>query len=125
MIAHRSTLLQVIINLIGNAIKFVAPNTQPEIDIFVEEAQQNSQRWIRLWIVDNGIGIAPEHQERVFRVFERLHGAESYPGTGIGLAIVRKGLERMGGQVGVESQLGHGSRFWIALPSAVLPWNSS
>lgn len=125
VMAHRSTLIQVITNLISNAIKFVEPNMQPQIDIFVEEAYQNDERWIRLWIVDNGIGIAPEHQERVFWVFERLHGAEHYPGTGIGLAIVRKGLERMGGQVGVESQLGQGSRFWIALLSAVLPLNDS
>ncbi|NJL70056.1 MAG: sensor histidine kinase [Microcoleus sp. SM1_3_4] len=70
---------------------------------------------IRLWVEDNGIGIAPEHQKRIFRVFERLHGIESYPGTGIGLAIVCKGVERMGGRVGVESQLGQGSRFWIEL----------
>ncbi|MBD2106508.1 CHASE3 domain-containing protein [Nodosilinea sp. FACHB-13] len=121
VMAHRSTLIQAVTNLIGNAIKFVEPTTQPQIDIFAEETYHNGRRWIRMWIVDNGIGIAPEHQERVFRVFERLHGAESYPGTGIGLAIVRKGLERMGGQVGVESQLGRGSRFWIALPMAVPP----
>ncbi|NQE36982.1 sensor histidine kinase [Microcoleus asticus] len=73
---------------------------------------------IRLWVEDNGIGIAPEHQKRIFRVFERLHGIESYPGTGIGLAIVKKGSARMGGQVGVESQLGQGSRFWINLRKA-------
>ncbi|MEG3839142.1 CHASE3 domain-containing protein [Microcoleus sp. herbarium14] len=72
-------------------------------------------RTIRLWVEDNGIGIAPEHQKRIFRVFERLHGIESYPGTGIGLAIVQKAADRMGGQVGVESQLGQGSRFWIQL----------
>jgi signal transduction histidine kinase/CHASE3 domain sensor protein len=77
---------------------------------------QTSQSWIRLWVVDNGIGIAVEHQERIFRVFERLHGIETYPGTGIGLAIVRKGMERMGGRVGVESQPERGSRFWIELP---------
>ncbi|MDP8962779.1 MAG: ATP-binding protein, partial [Cyanobacteriota bacterium] len=68
-----------------------------------------------LWIADNGIGIAPEHQQRIFRVFERLHGIETYPGTGIGLAIVHKGIERMGGQVGIESELGKGSRFWLKL----------
>jgi signal transduction histidine kinase len=70
----------------------------------------------RLWIEDNGIGIAPEHQDRIFGVFERLQASEAFPGTGMGLAIVRKGIERMGGAVGVESELGVGSRFWIELP---------
>ncbi|NMG11141.1 PAS domain S-box protein [Brasilonema sp. UFV-L1] len=123
VMAHRSTLIQVVTNLISNAIKFVEPDIQPQVDIFAQEERQNNQDWIQLWIVDNGIGIAPEHQERVFRVFERLHGAERYSGTGIGLAIVRKGIERMGGRVGVESQLGDGSRFWVALPTAVLARN--
>lgn len=113
VIAHRLTLVQVVTNLLSNAIKFVKPDVQPKVRIYAQE-QQN---WIRLSIVDNGIGIAPEHQERIFRVFERLHGVEIYPGTGIGLAIVRKGLERMGGRVGVESQPGQGSRFWIELPT--------
>lgn len=119
--AHQATLVQAVVNLISNAIKFTPPDTYPQIDIFATTERQDNHEWIRLWIVDNGIGIAPEHQERIFRVFERLHGAEIYPGTGIGLAIVRKGLERMGGQAGVESQLEQGSRFWIALPNAVLP----
>lgn len=119
VMAHRSTLIQVMTNLIANAIKFTEADTQPQIDIFIASERQDKHEWIQLWIVDNGIGIAPEHQERVFRVFERLHGVERYPGTGIGLAIVRKGLDRMGGRVGVEAQLGQGSRFWIALPSAV------
>jgi signal transduction histidine kinase len=73
---------------------------------------------VRIWIEDNGIGIDPKYQERIFQVFERLHGVETYPGTGIGLAIARKGVERMGGRVGVESQLGQGSRFWIELGKA-------
>ncbi|BDA69370.1 hypothetical protein CAL7716_035360 [Calothrix sp. PCC 7716] len=111
VMAHRPTLMQVITNLISNAIKFVEPATQPKVHIYAHE-QQNS---VYLWVEDNGIGIAPEHQERIFRVFERLHGAESYPGTGIGLAIVRKAVERMGGKVGVESQVNSGSRFWIEL----------
>jgi signal transduction histidine kinase/CHASE3 domain sensor protein len=116
--AHRSTLVQVLVNLISNAMKFVNPQTPPYVRIYTEEYRQEEKTWIKLWIVDQGIGIAPEHQERIFRVFERLHGAEVYAGTGIGLATVRRGVERMGGFCGVESQLGVGSRFWISLPKA-------
>jgi len=72
-----------------------------------------------VWIQDNGIGIEPEHHERIFRVFERLHSAELFPGTGIGLAIVRKGMERMGGQAGLESRPREGSRFWVELPAVL------
>ena len=75
-----------------------------------------SQRPFRVWVGDDGIGIRPEHREKIFRVFERLHGQKAYPGTGIGLAIVRKGIERLGGTVGVESEAGRGSRFWFELP---------
>lgn len=67
---------------------------------------------------DNGIGMADEARARVFNVFERLHGEEEYPGTGIGLAIVKKGVERMNGSVGVEAAPGIGSNFWIELPGA-------
>ena len=69
-------------------------------------------------VKDNGIGIAPEHQERIFGAFERLHATESFEGSGLGLAIVRAGLERMGGKVGVNSELGRGSEFWLELPMA-------
>ncbi len=68
-----------------------------------------------LWVEDNGIGIKPEYHDKIFGVFERLHGVESYPGTGIGLAMVRKGVERINGQCGVDSELGKGSKFWIQL----------
>ncbi|HLO83533.1 MAG TPA: CHASE3 domain-containing protein [Nostocaceae cyanobacterium] len=118
VMAHRSTLVQVMINLISNAIKFVKPNVSPFLKVYTEEYTQEGKSWIKLWVIDHGIGIAPEHQERIFRVFERLHGVEVYAGTGIGLATVRKGMERMGGFCGVESQLGAGSGFWIALPKA-------
>jgi signal transduction histidine kinase len=70
----------------------------------------------RVWVEDNGIGIAPEHCDRIFRIFERLHDRDKYTGTGIGLAIVQKAITRMGGKVGVESELGRGSRFWFELP---------
>jgi signal transduction histidine kinase len=73
---------------------------------------------VRLWVEDNGIGIAPENLERIFGAFARLHGKQDYPGTGLGLTIVRKGAERMGGRAGVESELGKGSRFWVELRRA-------
>jgi signal transduction histidine kinase len=101
-------------NLLTNALKFVPPERVPEVRIWAEERDG----WVRLWVADNGMGIAPENQTRVFRVFERLHGVEKYSGTGIGLALVRKGVDRLGGRVGVDSELGQGSRFWIELPAA-------
>ncbi len=112
VLGHRPTLVQVIANLLSNAIKFVAPGVTPQIRVWAEAQEKQ----VRLWVEDNGIGIPAEHEERIFRVFERLHGIETYPGTGIGLAIVKKGMERMGGSVGVASQNGQGSRFWIELP---------
>jgi len=118
--AHEATLGQCLTNLLSNAVKFVAPGVQPRIRLRVEEvaaASDQHETYIRLWIEDNGIGIAPEHQERAFRVFERLYGTR-YPGTGIGLSIVRKGIERMGGRVGLESVPGQGSRFWMDLRKA-------
>ncbi len=111
VVGHETTLAQVLANLLANAIKFVPPERTPEVRV---RAELRDGR-VRLWVEDNGIGIAPEHHERIFRVFERLNPAEDYPGTGIGLAIVRKGVERMGGRVGVESQRGGGSKFWIEL----------
>lgn len=77
-----------------------------------------SNHLVRLWVQDNGIGIAQEHLLQVFGLFTRLQSKEAYPGTGLGLAIVKKGVERMGGRVGVESQPGQGSRFWLELMQA-------
>lgn len=107
-------LVQVMANLVSNGVKFVTPGTSPLVFV----SSEKRERSIRLWVEDNGIGIAPEFQERIFGVFERLHREEEYPGTGIGLAIVRKAVERMGGRSGVESSLGRGSKFWIELPEA-------
>ena len=111
VLSHSTTLEQVMGNLITNAIRFVPPEVKPNINISAEERDEV----VRLWVEDNGIGIAPEHHERIFRIFERLHGVESYPGTGIGLAIVKKGAEKLGGKVRFESAPGKGSRFWIEL----------
>src|SRR5213594_3600415 len=111
VMAHPTTLVQVVTNLLTNAAKFVGPGVRPHVRVWAEERDE----WGRLWVEDNGIGISPEHHGRIFRVFERLHGIETYPGTGIGLAIVRKGIQRLGGQVGLESAPGQGSKFWIEL----------
>jgi PAS domain S-box-containing protein len=114
---HHATLVQVLVNLVANAVKFVPTGITPRVRLYTEMRDES----IRLWIEDNGIGIAPEHHARIFQVFERLHGVETYPGTGIGLAIVRKGMERMGGRVGLESAREQGSRFWIELAKTSEP----
>ena len=114
VMANRPTLTQVVTNLISNAIKFVAAGVTPRVRIW-SEPRDGSER---LWVHDNGIGIDPAHHARIFHVFERLHGHEAYPGTGIGLAIVRRATERMGGRVGVDSRAGAGAAFWIELPRA-------
>ncbi|MGH7396491.1 MAG: sensor histidine kinase, partial [Candidatus Rokuibacteriota bacterium] len=112
--AHRAVLAQIVTNLLSNAIKFTRAETPPRVRVRCESGRGR----VRLWVEDNGIGIAPEHRERIFRAFERLHGAQEYPGTGIGLAIVQKGASRLGGQAGVESEPGAGSRFWVELAEA-------
>jgi signal transduction histidine kinase len=116
VIGHYATLVQVVANLLTNAVKFVAPEVQPQVRLWAEEQPAT----IRLWVEDNGIGIQADHQERIFHIFERLHGIETYPGTGIGLAVVRKGVTRMEGRVGVESTPNQGSKFWLELPKAAV-----
>ncbi|HVV72607.1 MAG TPA: ATP-binding protein, partial [Verrucomicrobiae bacterium] len=111
--AHAPTLKQILSNLIANSLKFVPPGRKPQIRILTTP----KGGFVRLWVEDNGIGVPAEHHEKIFGLFQRLHDARTYPGTGIGLALVRKGAERMGGQAGVESEPGEGSRFWVDLPS--------
>lgn len=106
-------LTQVFANLLNNALKFVKENKTPVVRVWAEQAEGR----VKIWVADQGIGVPPQHKERIFRVFERLDGGR-FTGTGIGLSIVRKGVERMGGTVGVESELGKGSRFWVDLPCA-------
>jgi len=136
MRGHEATFSQCLTNLLGNAIKFVAPGKVPRVRIWTEkvgrpEVSEVSARGlpsrpspsvvgskVRLWVEDQGIGIALEEREKIFEIFERLNSSSLYEGSGIGLAIVRKAIVRMGGRVGVESEPGVGSRFWLELPGA-------
>ncbi len=111
VLGHAGFLTQCISNLLSNAIKFVPSGTQPHIRIWAEPVDD----YFRLCFQDNGIGIASENHGRIFRMFERINPDNEYRGTGIGLTIVRKAAERMGGRVGFESELGKGSKFWVDL----------
>ncbi|GIW96705.1 MAG: hypothetical protein KatS3mg111_0038 [Pirellulaceae bacterium] len=112
--SHRRMLTQVLTNLLSNAIKFVDPSKRPHV---VLEVQEDDTK-IRVAVRDNGIGIPQDYQQVIFRIFERLHGIESYPGTGIGLAIVARVCQRLGIAYGLESTPGEGSLFWIQLEKA-------
>lgn len=114
VIAQPSVLVQTIQNLLSNALKFTKSGRAPRIRVFTEIIGDKT----RLCVQDRGIGIEERHFDRIFEVFERLHSQESFSGTGIGLAIVKKAMERMKGRCGVDSKVGAGSRFWIELASA-------
>lgn len=112
VIGNEALLAQCVSNLLSNGVKFVAPGTAPCVKISAEQAPDGS---VRVWFKDNGIGIAPANHQRIFRLFERIHPATKYEGTGIGLTIVRKAAERMGARLGFDSNLGQGCSFWIQL----------
>ncbi|SDU28457.1 PAS domain S-box-containing protein [Verrucomicrobium sp. GAS474] len=112
VVGNESFLSQAISNLVDNAAKFFSPDRPPRIRIWTEACGDQ----VRLWVEDNGIGIKPEHQSRIWGMFERVHPQHLYEGTGIGLAIVRKTVEKMNGTMGVISDGFSGSRFWIQLP---------
>jgi PAS domain S-box-containing protein len=114
VLGDRQQLGQLFQNLIGNAVKFVPEDRMPEIEV---GAERDGDRW-RFHISDNGIGLDPAHAERIFRMFQRLHTRDDYPGTGIGLAIAKKVVERHGGTIWAEPRPGGGCRFSFTLPAA-------
>jgi PAS domain S-box-containing protein len=120
LIANRAALTQVLSNLLENAVKFVASGVTPSVRVFAEPATPPRPdargSWCRVSVEDNGIGIDPTVVPRLFEMFQRFTRPGLYEGTGMGLAIVRKAVLRMGGTVGVESTPGTGSRFWFVLP---------
>ena len=121
VLGERVLIDQTLSNLLDNALKFVPPETMPKIIVRAESQSETSpasqpQKMVHIWVEDNGIGIAPEYHEKIFNIFERLN--MNHQGTGIGLAIVAKAVAKMGGRVGVQSEVGKGSRFWIELRQA-------
>jgi hypothetical protein len=120
VLGHRFLLEQCLCNLLSNATKFVRPGTTPEVFIRTEEKPGQ----VRLWVEDNGIGIDPNYHRKIFSIFERVGELQKYEGTGIGLAIVNRAVQRMGGTCGVISVPGEGSRFWVDLLCAS-PTNGS
>ncbi len=114
--ADPSQMRQLFQNLISNAIKFSKDNVAPIIQILVQMIQQDEHDFYEIRVIDNGIGLDPKYSDRIFQMFQRLHGRNAYEGTGIGLAICRKIVERHGGMITVESQIDQGATFIINLP---------
>jgi PAS domain S-box-containing protein len=115
VMGREAALTQVISNLLGNAVKFVPTGAEPRIKVWADERG----RMVRLWIEDNGIGIAARDFDRIFQMFIQVNEPALYGGTGVGLAIVKKAVQSMQGAVGLESAEGKGSKFWVDLIKAL------
>jgi len=118
VLADEAQLASLFQNLVGNAIKFHRPDQAPEVTI---AAQPIEEGWWRFRVADNGIGIEPEYQEKIFSIFQRLHTSDQYEGSGIGLALCRRIVNRFGGTIWVESLPGHGTSFFFTLRDGSAP----
>jgi PAS domain S-box-containing protein len=124
VLASPVLLRQCLQNLLDNAAKFIPPSVPPSVVVRTElrsATDVDGRHRVRIWVEDNGIGIAPEFRDKVFGIFERVCDPRQYDGTGIGLAIVAKAMHRMNGSFGVESEPGEGSRFWLELECDQVP----
>jgi light-regulated signal transduction histidine kinase (bacteriophytochrome) len=110
-----SQIVQLFQNLVGNAIKFRTPGVPPQVHVEAQRAPDHPHQWL-FRVTDNGIGIDPKFFDRVFVIFQRLHTRHEYPGTGIGLALCQRIVERHGGRIWIESELGKGTSFMFTLP---------
>jgi signal transduction histidine kinase len=114
LLADPEGVAQVVRNLVENALKFSRGQAPPRVEIGARVDGASCTLSVR----DNGVGFDMQYHERIFEIFQRLHRAEDYPGTGIGLALVHKAVSRMGGRVWAESAPGHGATFFVELPLA-------
>jgi len=112
VLGNEAMLTQIFSNLIGNAVKFVPAGVKPQVRVWAEQRASH----VRLFVKDNGLGIEPDQHEKIFAIFQQV--SKDFEGTGIGLAIVKKAIERMGGKVGLQSELDQGSTFWIEIAAA-------
>jgi signal transduction histidine kinase len=116
---ERTLLTQIFTNLLDNALTYSRPEAEPQVSVTWEETPAD----VTVHVADNGVGIADEHHEKIFEVFQRLHGDEEFPGTGIGLAVVSKSVDLLGGEIKVDSEPGRGSIFTVTLPKRD-PWQT-
>ena len=118
----KGQMYQLFLNLLSNAIKFRKPDVSPQISIQYQQVETKNeptelhQRWHTITIIDNGIGFEQEFADKIFIPFQRLHGRSEYTGTGIGLAVCRRIVERHGGTISAQSELGNGTIFTINIP---------
>ena len=115
VIAHPMLLAQALQNLIANALKFVPPGIRPRVEV---NARTMDRQTVRISVCDNGIGVSFDARDRIFGIFQRGQAQHEYPGTGIGLAMVKRIVELLNGRIGVDALPQHGSCFWIELPKA-------